>query len=261
MRWLVMVKIRIAAAAPLLIASLALPSSATARAEPQQAPDYVRQSAPALARYTQDTLFGDLWKRSDLSPRDRSFITVATLIATGKDDQLGFHIGRALDNGVTPAEIGGIITQLAFYAGWPNAMSAAKVADQVFKERGIKTAAAQPARAAMRAAPEGDGKRSQSVREGVGTVAPTLAEMTNKVLFDDLWRRTDLSPRDRSLATITALTAGGDAAQLGFHLKTGLSNGLTRDTIGAAMAQIAFYAGWPKGYSGATALLDLEKGR
>lgn len=87
--------------------------------------------APALAGYTDNVLFGDLWKRPDLSPRDRSLITVATLIAGYRTNELPFHLAFALQNGVTRQEIAEVITHLAFYAGWPCASAATGVARQV----------------------------------------------------------------------------------------------------------------------------------
>src|SRR5215510_14628738 len=81
--------------------------------------------APKLAQLTDDVLFGDVWERPQLSKRDRSLITCAALVATGKTEQLGFHLQRALENGVLRDELVELITHLAFYAGWPNAMSAA----------------------------------------------------------------------------------------------------------------------------------------
>ena len=80
--------------------------------------------APKLAELTDDVLFGDIWERPQLSKRDRSLITCAALIATGKTEQMNFHFPRAIENGVTRDEIVELITQLAFYAGWPSAMSA-----------------------------------------------------------------------------------------------------------------------------------------
>lgn len=77
-------------------------------------------------------LYGDVWERPQLSPRDRSLITVAALIAMNHPDQLRAHLGRARDNGVTQDEIVETITHLAFYAGWPNAVSAVAVAKKVF---------------------------------------------------------------------------------------------------------------------------------
>ena len=88
--------------------------------------------APALARYTDDVLFGDAWKRPDLSPRDRSLVTVAALVALYRVNELPFHLQRALDNGVRREELVELITHLAFYAGWPTASTAIGVARTVF---------------------------------------------------------------------------------------------------------------------------------
>lgn len=81
---------------------------------------------------TDDVLFGDVWERPELSKRDRSLITVAALIVGGNTEQLTGHLARARDNGLTEAELKEVITHLAFYAGWPRAMSAIGVARQVF---------------------------------------------------------------------------------------------------------------------------------
>ena len=96
-------------------------------------PEDVRTVAPALEAYTQERLYGDVWKRPDLTPRDRSLITVAALLTGGNVEQLTFHLRFAKDNGVTEDELIEAITHLAFYAGWPKAMSAMTVAKQVFR--------------------------------------------------------------------------------------------------------------------------------
>ena len=88
--------------------------------------------APKLAELTDDVLFEDVWNRSGLSARDRSLITVAALVAGGDAAQLTFQLGRAKENGVTETELIEAITHLAFYAGWPRAMTAVTVAEQVF---------------------------------------------------------------------------------------------------------------------------------
>ena len=88
--------------------------------------------APKLADLTDNVLFGDVWARPELSPRDRSLVTVSALIAMNRPDQLRSHMGRARDNGVTQVEIVETITHLAFYAGWPSAVTAAGVAKDVF---------------------------------------------------------------------------------------------------------------------------------
>ncbi len=95
----------------------------------------VRQIAPKLIELSEKVLYGDVWERPGLSKRDRSLITVAALIAMVRTDQLPAHLQRALDNGVAPEEIGEMITHLAFYAGWPAAMSAGRMAKKVFEER------------------------------------------------------------------------------------------------------------------------------
>jgi 4-carboxymuconolactone decarboxylase len=88
--------------------------------------------APGLVHFTDDVLFGEAWKRPQLSPRDRSLITVAALIAGGNAEQLTFHLQFARDNGATEEELIEAITHLAFYTGWPKAFSAMAVAKQVF---------------------------------------------------------------------------------------------------------------------------------
>jgi 4-carboxymuconolactone decarboxylase len=88
--------------------------------------------APKLAELTDDVLFDDVWNRTDLAARDRSLITVAVLIAGGDADQLRFHLGRARENGLSETELLEAITHLAFYAGWPKAMTAMTVAKDVF---------------------------------------------------------------------------------------------------------------------------------
>ena len=90
------------------------------------------QLAPALVHFTDDVLFGEVWTRPQLSRRDRSLITVAALTAGGNVEQLRFHLGFARDNGATADELIEALTHLAFYAGWPKAMSAMAVAKELF---------------------------------------------------------------------------------------------------------------------------------
>jgi 4-carboxymuconolactone decarboxylase len=100
--------------------------------EPSGAERMFGDFAPALVHYTDDVLFGEMWKRPQLSPKERSLITVAALTAGGNAEQLTFHLQFAKDNGATEAELVEAITHLAFYAGWPKAFSAMAVAKQVF---------------------------------------------------------------------------------------------------------------------------------
>ncbi|MDB5596436.1 MAG: hypothetical protein JWM36_3397 [Hyphomicrobiales bacterium] len=91
--------------------------------------------APKLAELTDDVLFGDVWERPGLSKRDRSLITVAALIALNRPEQLRSHIALGLQNGLTKEEITEAITHLAFYAGWPNGVTAVGIAREVFNAK------------------------------------------------------------------------------------------------------------------------------
>jgi 4-carboxymuconolactone decarboxylase len=88
-----------------------------------------------LVEYTGALLFHDLWLRPDLAPRDRSLVTVSALIAAGQSAQISFHLNKAMDNGLTQAQASEVLTHLAFYVGWPNAMSAVPVMKTVFDAR------------------------------------------------------------------------------------------------------------------------------
>jgi 4-carboxymuconolactone decarboxylase len=94
----------------------------------------MQEVSPKLAELTADVLFGDVWERPELSKRDRSLITVAMLTALYRTDQLRGHIRRALDNGVTKEEVSEVITHVAFYAGWPTAANAVRIAKEVFDQ-------------------------------------------------------------------------------------------------------------------------------
>ena len=106
-----------------------------AQSQPSAARDQVRNIVPGLIDLSERVLFGEVWERPGLSKRDRSLITCATLIALGREKQLVGHLQRALDNGLTKNELSEVITHLAFYAGWPAAMTAALVAKDVFEKK------------------------------------------------------------------------------------------------------------------------------
>jgi 4-carboxymuconolactone decarboxylase len=93
------------------------------------------QVAPGVVQYTTDLLFRDLWLRPALAPRDRSLVTVSALIASGQVAQITYHVNRAMDNGLTKSQASEVLTQLAFYAGWPSVFSALPVVKAVFEKR------------------------------------------------------------------------------------------------------------------------------
>ncbi|HTH49851.1 MAG TPA: carboxymuconolactone decarboxylase family protein [Candidatus Limnocylindria bacterium] len=113
----------------------AAPAAGGAATHPTRAQQLMGDIAPKLAELTDTVLFGDVWARPGLSQRDRSLVTVSALIAMNRPDQLRSHLVRARDNGVTQEEVVEVITQLAFYAGWPNAISAVAVAREVFQKK------------------------------------------------------------------------------------------------------------------------------
>ncbi len=115
-------------------AQTASQGSATAAA-PSRAQQLMGDIAPKLAELTDDVLFGDVWKRPGLSQRDRSLITISALIAMNRPDQLRSHLARGRDNGITQDEIAEVITHLAFYCGWPSAISAVGIAREVYQKK------------------------------------------------------------------------------------------------------------------------------
>ena len=210
----------------------------------------MRMVAPALEKYTQGTLLGDVWKRPDLSARDRSIVTLAALIARNQIVEMHFHLNLALDNGVKPAEISEIITHLAFYSGWSNAMSAVAAAKDVFAARTIGTdqlPQASPQLLPLNEAVET--QRATRVEQQFGAVASGIVQYTTDILFRDLWLRPDLAPRDRSLVTVSTLIASGQVAQMPYHLNRAMDNGLTQAQAAEVITHLAFYVGWPNAFS------------
>lgn len=210
----------------------------------------VQSVSPALESYTESKLIGEVWRRPDLSPRDRSVITVAALISRNQTIEMPYHLRLALDNGVRPSELSEMIFHLAFYSGWPNAMAAVTIAKEVFAERGIRVdqlPAVSPPLLAIE--PVAEEKRAVRVSQDAGPVSQGLVEYTGSLLFHDLWLRPDLAPRDRSLVTVSALIAAGQSAQITFHLNKAMDNGLTKAQASEMLTHLAFYVGWPNAMS------------
>jgi 4-carboxymuconolactone decarboxylase len=220
----------------------------------------VRAVAPALERYAQDRLFGEVWKRPGLSPRDRSIVTLAVLVARNQTIELPRYLNLALDNGVKLAEISELITHLAFYAGMGNAMSAVAVTKDVFAKRGVRSdQQVSPKLLPLKEAWEAD--RKARVGQQFGNVAPGVVQYTTDILFRDLWLRPDLAPRDRSLVTVSSLIALGQGAQLTSHLNLAMDNGLTQAEASEALTHLAFYAGWPNVFSALPVAKDVFEKR
>ena len=231
-------------------------------ANPMSNSNDVRLVAPALEQYAHDVVLGDLWKRPGLSRRDRSIVTVSALIARDQTVELPYYLDLALDNGVTPAEISEIITHLAFYSGWANAMVAIPAAKDVFKSRNIGVDQLPPAFGPQLPLDEvAEKQRATRVGEQFGQITPSLVQYTTDVLFRDLWLRPGLTPRDRSLVTVSALVATGQVAQITYHLNRAIDNGLTREEAGEVLGHLAFYAGWPNAFSATPVIKDVIEKR
>jgi len=212
--------------------------------------DDIHSVSPALERYTRDRLLGDLWKRPDLSPRERCIVTLAALIARNQTVQMPYYLNLALDNGVKPSEISEIITHLAFYSGWENAMSTVVITKEKFRKRRIGPDPLPAAKVELLPLDEAAEKqRATSVEKNYGTAAPGVVQYTTEVVFRDLWLRPGLAPRDRSLVTVSALIASRQVAQVGYHLNRAMDNGLTQKQASEVLTQLAFYAGWPNVFS------------
>jgi 4-carboxymuconolactone decarboxylase len=117
-----------------IAAGVCLPVHGQGAPQPTPAQRLIGDVAPKLVELTDNVLFGDVWERPQLSKRDRSLVTVSALIAMNRPDQLRSHLVRARENGLTEEELVETITHLAFYAGWPNAVSAVSVARDAFKK-------------------------------------------------------------------------------------------------------------------------------
>ncbi|WP_172332711.1 carboxymuconolactone decarboxylase family protein [Mangrovicoccus sp. HB161399] len=234
-----------------LAASAIALAAGSASAEPASTlPGAVVRTAPALAAYAADDIFGGEWKAEALSQRDRALVTFAALVTRHEADSLGRFAALALDSGVTPAELSETITHLAFYTGLGNATAAAEAMEPVFDARGI--AAEDLPGAEVDFLPldeEAEAAREATVSGNFSDVSIGVVDNTREVLFNDLWLRPDLAPRDRSMITVAALIAAGQPEQMTFHLNRAMDNGLTQQEAGAMLSHLAFYAGWPRVFS------------
>jgi 4-carboxymuconolactone decarboxylase len=164
-------------------------------------------------------------------------ITVAVGTALYASSEVRYHVGRALDNGVTQEEISEVITHVTFYSGFPTAVNAARIAAEVFEGRGL---------------PLPDARFPG---------APYLDELIEGLVYGETWTRTQLSERDRSLVTIAVTQAAYQSDQLRVHLGRGLDNGLTAEELAESMAQVTLYAGFPSGVNGARILAEVLRER
>lgn len=240
------------------LCTLALAATISAPAFAQEAGQPGAAAPSVLSAYMTEVVEGQLWQRSQLSARDRSLVTVAALIARGTSTALDLEIERALANGVKPAELSETVLHLAFYAGLGSANAALPAIERVFAARSIPSNIL-PGRNVdlLPQDAEGEAARVNAVGGLLGDASPGLAQFTTDPLFSEIWLRPDLTPRDRSLVTITSLIALGQTGQLAGHLNRALNNGLTADEAGEVVAHLAFYSGWPTAFSAGPVLREV----
>jgi 4-carboxymuconolactone decarboxylase len=165
-------------------------------------------------------------------------------------------------DGVTPAKLSEIITHLAFYAGWGNAMSVVEVAQDIFAERGVSEEQLPEADPELLPLDEqAEAERERRVQESYGAVSQGVVNNTRDLLFRDLWLRPALKPRDRSLVMVSAVISAGQVEQMPFHLNRAMDNGLTQEQAAEVLAHLAFYAGWPNVFSALPVAKDVFEER
>lgn len=218
----------------------AQPAGSTPRnREPVAPPEYPNAfpASPYLTALLNDFVYGELWERPDLSKRDRSLATIAVAQTMNASSELRSHLGRALDNGVTQEEIAEVITHVAFYAGFPSAMSASRVAAALFETRGLPV-------------PQADFPG-----------APYLDVLVDNVLLAETWERPELSPRERSLITMAVVQTLYATDELRSQMERALENGVTADELAELIAHVTFYSGFPRGVNSSRTAAEVLRAR
>ena len=221
------------------LASLIAPQSPLAAQQPA-APVGAYDASPYLGEIRNTVLYGDIWERPHLSARDRSLVTVAVTQALYATNELRLHIGRALDNGVTQSEIAELIGHVLWYSGFPTGVNAARVAAEVFDERGLPES------------PPGSSPREPNLDAdplfpGIFPGTPYVRDLLNQVVYAETWERPELSPRDRSLVTVAVGTALYASSEVRYHVGRALDNGVTQEEISEVITHVTFYSGFPTG--------------
>jgi 4-carboxymuconolactone decarboxylase len=229
-------------------------------AEPERVAASFARRLGALGTFAFDVV-GEMWARPELSRRDRSLIVVATLAAQARDEELELHTVIAVRNGLTRVEIEEIVVTVAAYAGFPAAMAASRRVDA-----GLRIAeGVERLSDSVGAAPKSDAERDRDAADvyevvsggrGGNDAETDLAFLSDRLgevgvlayrwAFGEVWPRTGLTRRDRSLAVIAILTALGTVDELAVHVPAGVGHGLSTEEIEAAITHLALYAGFPR---------------
>ena len=212
-------------------------------------------ASPYLRTLADSPIYDEIWERPQLSKRDRSMITIAVLQALGRDTALRIHLGRGLDNGLTPEELSEIILHVSFYTGWPSGVDASLGALDVFAERGI-TLGELPG-----APPMPEAETPAGLSDAYAAV-PRLGALRNSLLYGDVWERPLLSKRDRSLITVAVNQSRYFTNELRLHIDRALDqNGVTPQELSEVVLHITFYAGWPPAVNAGRLLTEALRSR
>lgn len=239
--------------------------------------DQLSDISPALASYIIEYAFGDVYSREGLDLKSKEIAVVAALTAMGNAPlQLSVHIHGALNTGSTVDEVKEIILQMSVYAGFPNCINAMNTLKSVLKEREGKGGLEEiHHEEILESNPQVNrferGQQALSIldttqldhlNDTYGGISPELVKLTIEFGYGDIFSRSNLTPRDRQIATIAALAAMGTAQpQLKFHIKAGLNIGLTIENIREIMLLMTVYAGFPAAINGTNALKEVVNER
>ncbi len=246
-------------------AALDVLSTLTATDEPERAARSMERRHGAIGTFAIDHVLGHLWSRPQLSRRDRSLIVITFLAVLGSDDELRIHLRGAVNHGVERHEIREVVNQVAGYAGYPLAFAATRIVDEVLAELdGVDRLPPKDP-----APPVDDPDRWAAATDVMGTVfggrastdpATARAGMVaalggvGELAFDwgfgELWARSELSRRDRSMVTVAILAVLAREAELAIHVPAALNHGVTRVEVEEIMTQLTVYGGFPRAVEG-----------
>ncbi len=228
--------------------------------KPEQSAQRLEDQNGALGSFVVDFALGDIWTRNGVSRRDRSLIVLSILGALNQTRQLTAHVRGAINHGMTPEEVREVFTHMCGYAGFPRALDAMHVANEVLAEMGHapKDGKLPPAERLD------DAERWKRGAEGLslitGRTIPAerpaddgrgpvglgpLGGIAVDFCFGEIWARTQLKRRDRSVLVCSILGALGRSDELKIHVPAALRNGVTRDELEELIVTLAVYAGFP----------------
>ena len=220
--------------------------------------------SPDMGRFIIEFAYGDVFSRPALDPKSRQVATIAALTALGNaEPQLKFHIGGALNVGVTPQEIVEVIYVATIFSGFPAGLNAVSASREVFKARGVQVSASTEGETASRrerglkARAATSGGPGQALLDSFKDIAPAMGEFVLDFAYGDVLSRRLLAPKWKEIASIAACVAKGTChSQLKVHIKAGARVGLTKEEIVEVVNQMAVYAGFPAALNGLSAVRE-----